>query len=220
MASASFTTTITDFQVIFTNTSTGHRFLWDFGDGNITNSFAPIYTYKKSGTYSVALTAIDSAGFSTVTNEVIILEPSPRGAAWFMPFTLPMTMNGLGKSFDTLDLKYEGSWHTYPTVTITGPYSSALITNRGTDTSISLIIGISKSSKRVLEYDYNSLSWSLTDENGNDKLYELSPNSNFVNFSIQPYNMITEMQFISIRLSGIGSDTSAIVEYRVAEFGH
>ncbi len=43
--------------------------VWDFGDGNNSNTFAPSHTYTSAGTYSVALTVINSFG---CTNTVAV----------------------------------------------------------------------------------------------------------------------------------------------------
>ena len=219
MASASFTASVNNLTVTFNNTGTGNRFLWDFGNGQVSNAFSPIYTYDKGATYSVALTAIDSAGYSTVTNNVKAIRAGDATEPWYMPFTLPMTMNGRGDSFTTNDIEYKGSWHTYPKITLTGPYSGVIITNTGTGASFSLVVGVPSGSTRTIEYDVNNLAWSIKDENGNDRFYESSPDSNFVNFNIQPSNLIKGRQIISVRFTGIASTTKAVVEYYVAEFG-
>ena len=219
MASASFTASVDNLTVTFNNTGTGNRFLWDFGNGQVSNAFSPIYTYKIGGIYSVALTAVDSSGYSTVTNSVTATRPGDLTDPWFMPFTLPMTMNGRGDSFTTNDIEYKGSWHTYPKITLTGPYSGVTIANTGTGAKFSLVVGIPSGAKRIIAYDIDNLAWSIKDENGMDKFYESSPDSNFVNFNIQPTNLIKGRQIIAVRFTGISSATKAVVEYYVAEFG-
>lgn len=219
MASASFTSSADGLTVTFINTSTGGRYLWDFGDGNTTNSFSPVYTYAKSGTYSVALTAIDSAGTSTIANEITASRPGELLESWSLPFTVPIVFNGLGEPFETGNLNYNGSWHTYPKITIMGPYSGARILNKGTGVAFSLPVGIPSGQTRIISYDIGSFSWSITDADGNDKFYESEPNSPFVKFSIQPRNLIKNRQSISVRLNNIGPTTSVQIEYHVAEFG-
>ena len=71
--------------VIFTDESTNAptEWLWDFGDGDLTNNTMqnPVHTYASAGTYSVTLTATNSAGsdeetktgYITVTTGVIPL---------------------------------------------------------------------------------------------------------------------------------------------------
>ncbi|RMF24082.1 MAG: PKD domain-containing protein, partial [Bacteroidetes bacterium] len=59
--------------VSFTNLTTnedGHS--WDFGDGNTSTLNNPVHVYENDGTYTVALTASNTCGDSTYTQEVII----------------------------------------------------------------------------------------------------------------------------------------------------
>lgn len=60
--------------VQFTYTgSGGNTFLWSFGDGsNGSGSQNPVWTYTTAGTYSVTLTATNSAGSSTTSNAITI----------------------------------------------------------------------------------------------------------------------------------------------------
>ena len=49
--------------VFFQNNSTnGNSYLWDFGDGNTSTEFAPIYQYTTPGIYEVTLTVSDTNG--------------------------------------------------------------------------------------------------------------------------------------------------------------
>ncbi|MEM7105431.1 MAG: PKD domain-containing protein [Bacteroidota bacterium] len=55
----------TPHQVSFTNSSlpvTGYSILWDFGDGNTSDSFEPSHIYQFAGTYSVSFTTISPTG--------------------------------------------------------------------------------------------------------------------------------------------------------------
>jgi len=62
--------------VYFQNNSTnGNAYLWDFGDGNTSTAFAPIYQYTTPGVYDVKLVVYDTSGcFSSdsVTIQVIV----------------------------------------------------------------------------------------------------------------------------------------------------
>jgi PKD repeat protein len=57
------------FTVQFLDTSSGYptAWLWDFGDGNISTREHPAYTYLKPGNYTVALTAQNRGGSSSMT---------------------------------------------------------------------------------------------------------------------------------------------------------
>lgn len=65
--------------VRFTDTSLNipTAWSWDFGDGNTSSDKNPVHTYKYGGRYSVALTATNSAGSTTITlpNYISVYEP-------------------------------------------------------------------------------------------------------------------------------------------------
>ncbi len=66
--------------VTFTNTSapisSGLSYVWDFGDGSATSTVeSPSHTYTQGGTYTVKLTAKNSAGSNSYTKSVTILTP-------------------------------------------------------------------------------------------------------------------------------------------------
>lgn len=67
-------------QISFSNLSTrGQNYVWDFGDGNSSNSENPIYSYSDSGNYSVSLMVSDSLGCSAFkqSNQPIRIEKTP-----------------------------------------------------------------------------------------------------------------------------------------------
>lgn len=63
-----------DGTVSFSNQSVDAiSFLWDFGDGNTSNEFEPVYTYSQLGIYNVSLTVTSSQGTSnTLTQQEFI----------------------------------------------------------------------------------------------------------------------------------------------------
>jgi gliding motility-associated-like protein len=65
--------------VHFENTSTyAHSFLWEFGDGSVSNKPNPVYTYYEAGRYKIKLTAKGDGGEDTynIVNDVYILPNS------------------------------------------------------------------------------------------------------------------------------------------------
>ncbi|MEZ4775620.1 MAG: PKD domain-containing protein [Bacteroidia bacterium] len=70
----------TGIPIQFANNSTGaDSYLWTFGDGTTSTATNPTHTYSIPGTYTVSLTATNSAGcsdFSVQTN-VITINPAP-----------------------------------------------------------------------------------------------------------------------------------------------
>lgn len=57
--------------VNFVNTSYGHSFLWDFGDGTTSNAYSPEHLYDKTGTYRVCLTSVVSGISRTICKNVV-----------------------------------------------------------------------------------------------------------------------------------------------------
>lgn len=68
-----FTYTVSGATVNFTNTSTdATSYLWDFGNGSGSNLENPSNTYTNAGTYTVTLTATNSCGDNSVSEEITI----------------------------------------------------------------------------------------------------------------------------------------------------
>ncbi len=70
-------------EVYFTNTTIGWnpmKYRWDFGDGGMSSSVNPTYTYSQPDTYTVILTAIHYGCIDTAMREdyIIVLEPDAR----------------------------------------------------------------------------------------------------------------------------------------------
>lgn len=66
--------------VQFANNSTGaDSYFWTFGDGNTSTAANPSHTYNVPGTYTVSLTATNSAGCNDfiVQNNYVTINPSP-----------------------------------------------------------------------------------------------------------------------------------------------
>jgi gliding motility-associated-like protein len=59
--------------VTFTNTSVyTTAYLWDFGDGNITNQLSPVHIYNTPGIFTVRLTAFGPGGSDTIVEQDIV----------------------------------------------------------------------------------------------------------------------------------------------------
>ncbi len=80
---------------VFSNTSTGDNlsYVWDFGDGQTSAQANPSHVYSQAGSYTVILTATNSAGSDQFPSTIQITEPMepPTGDDEFMiyiPFVL------------------------------------------------------------------------------------------------------------------------------------
>ena len=78
--------------------------LWDFGDGNSSSVQNPIHTYSTSGVYSVSLTATNSNGSNTYTQNNMITV-NLGGFTPASPSCIPNTLNGsLGFGISNVNL--------------------------------------------------------------------------------------------------------------------
>lgn len=85
---ASYTADLNGLTVKFTNKSTDAdpedkdnlTYVWNFGDGEISNEADPTHTYTTAGNYIVTLIAKDTKGLESVpfTSEVKVAEPAPN----------------------------------------------------------------------------------------------------------------------------------------------
>jgi PKD repeat protein len=77
--SASPTSGNTPLNVVFTDQSTGlpTSWSWNFGDGTSATTKNPTHTYTKAGSYTVALTATNTAGSNTATKSGYIKVTAP-----------------------------------------------------------------------------------------------------------------------------------------------
>lgn len=74
---SSFTSTSSNLNVSFTNTSAGASgSMWDFGDASTSGATSPQHTYASAGTYTVCLTTWNNCGDSTTTCNTITVQVS------------------------------------------------------------------------------------------------------------------------------------------------
>jgi PKD repeat protein len=81
---ASFTTSIVDLQVTFTDTSGDtdgniDSWSWNFGDGGLSSAQHPVHTYAADGNYTVTLTVTDNSGDSDSTSQLVTVSSPPPG---------------------------------------------------------------------------------------------------------------------------------------------
>jgi len=72
---ADFRFSMNGLQVYFENTSTGDpfpQFNWEFGDGTTSSEESPTHIYATSGTYTVKLTATNTLGTDTTTQNITV----------------------------------------------------------------------------------------------------------------------------------------------------
>ena len=95
--------------VQFTDTSTNSptSWSWDFGDGNTSTEQDPSFTYATPGTYTVSLTATNSAGSNTCTETSLVsvtssvTQPMAAFSADILSGTAPLTVQFTDESSNT-----------------------------------------------------------------------------------------------------------------------
>lgn len=162
--------------------------------------------------------AYDPLFFNPVTADLDLVATTQTDLIF--PITFPIIFGASGNLFDTGDLAYPGSWRAYPTITITGPYSSAVLTDYGTGATITLGVAIGAGETRIVRLSENS--FEITDGNGNNAFDELSAGSNLIDFYIPPTGQVIAggTQRITVNLIGGSVSQSAVnIEYSDTYFG-
>ena len=76
----------TVFTPVVANPATIATYLWDFGDGGISNSSNPIHVYMATGVYSVTLSVVNTSGIPSSATHQVLIEPLPVA---FFAFSTP-----------------------------------------------------------------------------------------------------------------------------------
>lgn len=125
-------------------------------------------------------------------------------------FNFPLVFADEGNSYiHTID--YNGSWVTYPIITINNQYDTALITYNGA--TITLINGITDSESRIIDLTENNLS--VVDHNGTNRWDELQVSDNLLDFIILPYSSKT----LSVVITNPSINTSVSLSYETTYIG-
>lgn len=136
------------------------------------------------------------------------------------PITFPIVFGESGLVFNTGDLDYLGTWRAYPTITITGPYSTAKVENLGTGVFFQLSVPILTGESRIITLSEQT--FSIVDQSGNSKFDELDENSNLSEMYIPTLGEIISggSQALKATLQGATDGVSGFqVEYNTAYYG-
>lgn len=150
--------------------------------------------------------------------DIITLDvESAQATQLVFPISFPITFGVSGTQFKTGNLNYQGTWRSYPTITISGPYQSAtLILNNA---SIRLFNPITKGEQRIIALSESG--FSITDADGNDAFNDVQ-RGDIVNFFIRPSDQLADgvTQEISVTLvGGVDSTSSVTITYSTAYIG-
>lgn len=174
-------------------------------DGNLTNIDEAITLIAHDPIW-FATDEVSESPTVTVDNHMEIPTPIP-------------TEIGLGGGlFSTGSINYGGTWQTYPTITLTGAYTIAILTNTFTGVSVTLDAPVGDLLQRILTLDPNNLS--VVDGNGVNKVSEVSADSNLIDFAIFPDSILNgSTQSIEIRLESAGVNAAVTIAYNERFYG-
>lgn len=131
-----------------------------------------------------------------VAHDPIIFNPVQQTASWtisetselIFPITFPILF-GTAIINNSLDVTYNGTWLTYPTITITGPLYGPIIQNNSTDEEI--VINYDLEVGDSLEIDLTYGNKTVTDGSGVNRLGTVTPDSDLATFHIAPAPQVT-----------------------------
>lgn len=156
--------------------------------------------------------------FFNASQSVIALSVANQVQLVF-PITFPITFGLSGLVMTTGSITYLGTWKSYPTITLTGPYTRVVITNLQTGVSLYMSVAIAAGEQRII--DLTPGSQSIVDQNGINRFSDLGTGSNLVDFAILPDpEVVNGVQEITIQLvDGINGTSSAAISYYERFFG-
>lgn len=148
----------------------------------------------------ITFTAYDPIWYDPTTADVVLT--GQAASELVFPITFPIVFSPDGTVYST-SINYVGNWHSFPVITLDGPYSSATIRNVTTGVNVVLFIGIGAGEQRII--DFTPGAQRVVDASGVDHFGDLSPspNSNLVDFDIRPHPQVPNgVNVIEITLGG------------------
>jgi hypothetical protein len=147
------------------------------------------------------------------TDQSTIALSSTTQTELVFPITFPISFGTSTLFLTTGAITYAGTWKTYPVITLTGPYTRAVITNVQTGVVIFMSVAIAAGEQRII--DLTPGSQSITDASGNNKFSDLGAGSNLIDFAIQPDPIVAGgIQTITIQLvDGTGASGASLSYY-------
>lgn len=129
------------------------------------------------------------------------------------PITFPITFGTSDEFLSSGVINYAGTWKSYPTITLTGPYTRAVITNQATGVTIFMSVAILAGQQRIINLTAGEQS--ITDANGNNKFSDLGVGTNLINFALLPDPEVPDgEQEITIQLvNGVAGQSGASLSY-------
>lgn len=124
------------------------------------------------------------------------------------PITFPISFGTSDMFLTTGAITYLGTWKSYPIITLTGPYTRAVITNVQGGVALFMSVAIAVGEQRII--DLTPGAQSITDANGVNKFSDLGAGSNLIDFALLPDPEVAGgIQTITIQLVGAANGVSS-----------
>lgn len=136
------------------------------------------------------------------------------------PITFPIVFGMNSGVNATFTITYAGTWVSYPTIVLTGPYTRAALVNVTTGARIGMSVAIGAGATRTI--DLTPGSQSITDENGDNAFSELDAGSNLIDFNFKPDPEVPGgIQTVTASLVGgdVAQGSAVSITYRTRYFG-
>lgn len=164
---------------------------------------------------------VDFIAFDPVFRATELTENSMAAATQtelVFPITFPISFGTSGEVFSTGTITYTGTWKSYPTITLTGPYTRAVITNQQTGVVIFMSVAIAAGEQRIITLTPGAQS--IVDQNGNNRFSDLGAGTNLIGFAILPDPEVAGgQQEITVQLvDGVAGQSDASLSYYARYF--
>jgi hypothetical protein len=129
------------------------------------------------------------------------------------PIIFPITFGSTLVFLSTGTITYTGTWKSYPTITLDGPYTRAAIINTATGVQINLNVAIILGEQRIITLTPGSQS--IVDALGNNQFGDLGPGSDLIDFALLPDPEVAGgIQTITVQLiDGVNGQSAASIVY-------
>lgn len=165
---------------------------------------------------SLSFTAFDPIWYDPNATTLVISSTTDTDLVFPITFSIKFGVSGL---LFPAAITYAGTWKTYPTITLTGPYTYVAIQNSVLTAAITLIVPIASGESRVI--DLTPGAQSIVDGSGVSKFDELSSMSDLINFAIVPDPEASGgVQTLTVNMfQGVGGVSAASIRYNNRYFG-
>lgn len=172
--------------------------------------FPPVNTNNWDITEDLDFVAFDPIWFASAATEVSLTAETQTQLIF--PITFPIVFGTTDRWLTTGTITYDGTWRSYPTITLTGPYTRVQIKNITTGAIINLNTAIVVGETRIITLTPGAQT--ITDASGNNRFSELGPGSDLINFNLRPNPEVANgQQEITAQFINGTTDSTMLLTY-------